>query len=500
MLRSTSQDAVAIVERRLRRQRYFTLTEAAALTGLSIDETREALEALLTKYVCRLQVSEHGDLIYNFGPSLRRRGAKTFAEHMQELGAWLWKGFTVVYKAWITVTLVVYFVLFLVLMIVLLIASSSRQSSDRRRTASFDLEPLLYMFWGIFRWRTVTGSIGYDRDRYGYSYRRYEPEPGVLNPQKKSLIAAVYDFVFGPPRATIDPLQNEKEVAAYLRQQKGVIVTSELIALAGWTFPQAETFLTDCVIRYQGDTEVSENAVLYGQFDTITRSVGAGEAGEIVYYWDEYEPEYELTGNDTGHNLLIGVMNSFNLLVATLVVAGSFSQLLPTADGTSFTTTVNSMASGTWFTVFLGWIPLVFSGLFFAIPLGRWLSIRTLRQRRHVHNMRRRLFKAIFARQGQAQPLPDVLAAVNTNPREETLPRQVVQDMMQELALDLEGDMTVDDAAELRFAFPRIRRELREVEQLRRHRRLDETLGKIIVESDNIVEPENERLRHERNT
>jgi hypothetical protein len=490
MVRGTSQDAVAVVERRLRQQRHFTLTEAAALTGLSIDDAREALEALLTKYVCRLQVSEHGDLIYNFGTTLRRRGAKTLAEHMQELGAWLWKGFTVVYKAWITVTLVVYFVLFLVLMIVLLIASSSRQSSDRRRGASIDLEPLLYMFWAIFRWRTVTGTIGYDRDRYGYSYRRYEPAPGVLNPQKKNFIAAVYDFVFGPPRATIDPLQNEKEVAAFLRQQKGLVVPSELIALAGWTYPQAETFLTDCVIRYQGDTKVSENAVLYGQFDTITRSVGAGEAGEIVYYWDEYEPEYELTGNDPWRNLLIGFMNGFNLLVAALVLTGSFSQLLPSAGGTSISTTVNSMASGSFFTVGLGWLPLVFSGLFFAIPLGRWFSIRLRRQRRHIQNMRKRLFKAIFARQGQPQPLPEVLAAVNANRREETLSRQVVQDMMQELALDLEGDMTVDDAAEIRFAFPRIGRELREVEQLRRHRRVDETLGKIIVESDNIVEPD----------
>jgi hypothetical protein len=68
------QDAVALVEQQLQRQqRRFTLTEAAAMTGLAIDTAREALEALLTKYVCRLQVSEYGDLIYNFGETLRRR-------------------------------------------------------------------------------------------------------------------------------------------------------------------------------------------------------------------------------------------------------------------------------------------------------------------------------------------------------------------------------------------------------------------------------------------
>lgn len=361
------RDAVATIERQLRRQRHFTLTEAAALTGLSIDDARDALEALLTKYACRLQVSEHGDLIYNFGASLRRRDSKTFTEYAQQTGAWLWKGFTVVYKAWITVTLVVYFVIFLVLLIALLIASSSRQSSDRRRSSSLDPGPLLYMFLSIFRWHTVTDTIGYDRDRYGYRYRRYASAPGVLNTRKKNVIAAVYDFVFGPPRATLDPLQNEKEVAAYLRRQKGIIVTSELSALAGWTFPQAETFLTDCVIRYQGDTKVSENAVLYGEFDAITRSVGGVEAGKIVYYWDEYEPEYELTGNSAAHNLIIGAMNGFNLLLATLVLSGVFAQLLQPRGGMSVTTALAGMTSGPFFTVFLGWLPLVFSVLFFAI-------------------------------------------------------------------------------------------------------------------------------------
>lgn len=484
-----SQNAVGIVEKRLRQQRHFTLPEAASLTGLSIDDTREALEALLTTYVCRLQVSENGDLIYNFGSSLRRRGSKTFAERLQTLRSWLWNVFTIVYRAWITVTLVVYFVIFLALFIVLLIASSARQSSDRRRTSSFDLGPLLHLFIAIFNWRTVTGAIGYNRDRYGYRYRRYEPEPGILNPQKKSFIAAVYDFVFGPPRAALDPLQNEKEVAAYVRQQKGILVTSELIALAGWTFPQAETFLTDCVIRYQGDTKVSEKAVLVAEFDTIVRSIGEMEEGEVIYYWDEYEPEYELTGNNPSYNLLIGFMNSFNLLIATLVLTGNFSQLWQTQARSSLSATMTSVASGSFFTVFLGWLPLVFSLLFFAIPLGRWITIRAHQQRQHVQNIRKRLFKAIFANQGQAQALSAVLATVNASRDEETLPRQEVQERLQEIALDMEGDVAVDDAAELQFAFPRIQRELQEVAQLRRHRRVDTALGKIIVESDNIEEP-----------
>jgi hypothetical protein len=482
-------DALTLLEQHLQRgQRHFTLTEAAAMTGLAIDEVREALEALLDKYVCRLQVSEYGDLIYHFGDTLRRRGAKTAAERLQEITAWLWKIFTVVYKAWIAVTLVVYFVIFLVILIALLIAASARQSDRDRRSsagAAINMDRLLQMFFAIFHWRTITGTIDYQRDRRGYRYRHYQPQPGILNTTKKSFIAAVYDFVFGPPRVALDPLANEKEVAAYLQQHKGIVVPSELMALAGWDFPQAETFLTDCVIRYHGDARVSDNAVLYGEFDTITRGIGQVEGGEIVHYWDEYEPEYELTGNSSGYNLLIVVMNGFNMLCALLVLSGILSNLEASGIGNQLSAFL--MSHGWFVKLFLGWLPLIFSVLFFLIPLVRLINMQALQRRRQFHNIRKRLYKAIFARQGEPQTVPEIVDTVNTHASEEPLSRQVVTDRMKALTLDLAGDMTVTEDAEVQFTFPRITRELHEAQQLRRQRHHDATLGEIIAEEDNQV-------------
>ena len=147
MVTTTTRQAVATVEQQLHRNRHFTLTEIAALTGLAVDEAREAMDALLQKYACRLQVSEYGDLIYNFGATLRRRESKTLAERAQAIGAWLWKAFTIVYKAWIALTLVVYFAVFLVIAIALLLAASARDSSDnRRRSSSMDLTWLFDVF------------------------------------------------------------------------------------------------------------------------------------------------------------------------------------------------------------------------------------------------------------------------------------------------------------------------------------------------------------------
>ncbi len=371
---TTQGDAVALIESRLRQgERHFTLPEAAAMTGLSIDDTRHAMEALLTKYVCRLQVSEHGDLIYHFGDRLQRRGKKTAAERRQALLAWLWRIFTVIYKAWIAVTLVVYFAVFLVIIIAVVVAAMSQQSSDDRRRggggSAIHLGSIFNLFFSIFRWRTVTRAVGYHQDRQGYHYRHYEPRPAVLNARKKNFMAGVYDFVFGPPRVELDPLGDEKEVAAYWRQNNGIVVTAELSALAGWTTPQAETFLTDCILRYRGESKISDDPVLYGEFDELMRGVGEADTGAITHYWDEYEPEYELNGNSSTQNTIICVMNGFNLLVAFLIATGNLTAFV--SSGASQDMFAWIAANAVWVKLFLGWIPLVFSILFFVIPLVR---------------------------------------------------------------------------------------------------------------------------------
>jgi hypothetical protein len=484
MTASAPPEDVRRIERQLQRgKRYFTLTDAAAMTGLSVDETRDALEALLTKYVCRLQVSENGDLIYHFGDVLRRRGEKSLAEHVAAFATVCWKLFTLVYKAWIALTLVVYFVAFLALLVVALVALSGRQSSERqrRRSAPLDLRMLGYLFADIFRWRTVTETLEQGRDRYGYRYRRYRPQPAVFNAGKKSFMASVYDFVFGPPRAARDPLANYQEVAAYLRQHQGLVTASDLSALAGWTLPQAETFLTECIIRFRGAGKVSDNAVLYGEFDEIVRSVGTANDGAVVYYWDEYEPDHELTGNSPTRNLVIGLMNGFNLLLALLVVRGSFAWLFAaqyTDPSLAFLP-----AYGPFIEIVLGWVPLVFSLLFFVIPLVRLLRLQALRRQQHAQNIRKRLLKAIFTVQGQPQTLPEIQAAVNTAAEAEFLSPQVIEDTMKTLALDLEGDMQVTETAQVQFSFPRMQRELQEMHALRRHRRVDGGLGEIIADS-----------------
>ena len=262
-------------------------------------------------------------------------------------------------------------------------------------------------------------------------------------------------------------------------------MAAELSALAGWTFEEAETFLTDCVVRYEGETKISDQAVLYGQFDTITRWVDEGPEGssngpeeQVVYYWDEYEPEYELTGNSVTHNAMVIGLNTANLLFSLLVLNGSFTDLLETQLPIA-------TASGPLVFLVFGWLPLVFSGLFFLIPAARFFSVRAMQSQQHQQNIRKRLFHAVFAQQGQAQTTGEVLGTLHAANERESLAAPVVEERLKELVLDMPGSLRINDAAELEFSFPRITRELRAALTLRRQRQLDHSLGDIVIESDN---------------
>lgn len=480
----------ALVEKRIRSGlRHFTLTEASVATGLPVDDVRDSMDDIIGRYECRLQVTENGDLIYNFGEKLRRRGEKSLADVMKQVRDGLWKGFTILYKSWIAITLFFYFAVFLILLIAILIASSSQDRRGRGRRSSVDLGGVMYMFFSIFRWRTITGSYEYRTDQYGYRYRRYKPHPGVIDKNKKNIITAIYDFVFGPPRVKIDPLNDEKEVAAFLTENKGVTVPAELCALAGLKFSQAEKSLTDYLVRFDGEVKVSENGAIYGEFDNITRVIGEAKSWEIVYYWDEFEPEYELTGNSASHNAVAILMNSFNLLFSFLVLKGALLNFFIINRQSDFSGIISTLGNlfaehQGFFTLALGWIPLVFSILFFLIPAARYLLIQKARHRRYLNNLRKRLFQAIFENYQKPKTTEEILSLVNWNPTMKSLSHDELEPMLSDVALDLDGEMSVSEEAKTQYAFPRLKTELDDAKELRAHRRLDDSLGKIIIDSD----------------
>lgn len=462
---------IQILEQVIQRNPHLTLIDAAAQSGLPLEDVRQAMYVLMERYHCRLRVTQGGDLIYDFGKSLQRRQAKSWAERWQEIQHVLWRAFQIFFKAWIGITLVVYFVMFVVILVGIIVASIAARQDDRNKGGqSVDLSHLFFLVMRLFQeiwiWNTLTRRTVYKQDQYGFPYKQHQGRHAVIgNRKSKSFVASVYDFVFGPTRPAEDPLNNYKELAAFARKQQGIVVIPEVKALAGWNEEQANSFLTECLVRYDGQARVSENGVLYGDFDELRRSLSQEKDHPIVWYWAEYEAPYVLTGNSMSRNTQIFGMNLFNLLFATFFIT---QMKAPDAESIR---------------IVLGWIPFTFSVIFFLVPALRYFYVRKKEKQRIANNLRKLFMKNLFHSLVNGKKKLHTAELIAVAEKEKIYqPTHITQQVLQELIIDWQGESQATESGEVIYHFEQAAFALEEARRLRMQRSDRADLGDIYFE------------------
>jgi hypothetical protein len=400
-----------------------TKADAVAKSGLPVPVAEDALGGLLKEFRSHVAATESGELIYQFDPSFARRDAVSLREKLAKAGDALWRGFTFLFKISIVTTLVVYFVAFVVMLIAVLFAR--RSSDDRDGGGDMDFTWPLFWMWG---WGPSYDSGPYRRPR------RRRPD--------KPLYKKVFEFVFGPAKPPVDPLADEKEVLAHIRQKNGRIAAVDLVMLMGWDFARAEEEATRLLVNYGGEPEVTDDGVVVYAFKDIRKTAEEGEQPEPIVRraWERLESRPPLTGNRTGTNVAIGLFNGFNLLAPLWIVPAFEAGLSAPIPGQEF---------------LLHDYPLAFSSLLFVVPLGRWLVERAREPGRRRRNARRRLLQAVLAKQGQAASA------------EELASEPAEAEALSESLVALGGDVVTDDSGQIRYAFPRIAEELEGIEKAR---------------------------------
>jgi len=471
-------DGLEVLEKRLlEKDRVFTVGDASAITGYRTDQAKQVLDRLIVKYDCKLKITENGDLIYDFGTYPHKRGERTWAEWNRGAQKWLWQLFMFLFKMWIAVTLVVYFVLFLVILIGIVLASIAGDKDGDGEGVGDGLGSVFGILWEIFasafRWNTHSYYTHYTVDMQGYPYQAYDQMPSPVDKTAKSFVASVYDYVFGPGRVELHPLSNQQEAAAYIRTQKGLITVPEIIALAGWKGGEAENFLSEIVVRYQGEAKISQESLLYGDFTDLARQQTTNKDAPVVWYWDEYEAEYKLTGNTVWRNFLITFMGIFNLVFGVIFIS---LQLNPDQS------ILNLGAESIWMYVILGWIPFAFCAVFFSVPIMRWLNIGFAQRKRKMANIRKRVMKAIYLSDQEIISLKELQKVVNKANNIEKLSEADISYTMNEMIIDFYGDIDFDSEGQTIYKFTRLREEIKEVQQLRGGQ--NTALGQIVFETE----------------
>lgn len=462
MKQTVSEQALALVEKKLPNlEGRLTPQDAATATGVTVSEARDALTRLMELYVTRVTHDDQGNVLFAFEMPLRKRGTKTAAEKWAEVKGTLWRGFKVFFKIWIGMMVIVYFAVMVIALIALVLAQKSSDSDDDDGPGMIGglfhvlAEGLRFAFWT----NAMSTDFRYATDSHGYRYREVNTPRGRKRGrvQEKSFVIAVYDLALGPERSSADPLENEREVATFLRAERGVLTPAEILALSGGTIADAEERMADYLVRFNGDPEITDEGAVVGQFESFISGTKGEAGGTVVPYWEEFEAPFEHSGNTAGRNTIIVVMVLFTMVMGLVLLGGGLSTLAESVGP----------FWGSGFAAFLlGYMPVGFSAMYLGVSLMRLVDVRRLEAARLERNRKKMVMRAIFQGRLWSASADQIFFAMIAH-GEKDLKKEEVEKIILSVLPDLQGDIDLDENGEAIYSFARLQREFESAERLR---------------------------------
>ncbi|MDR1410971.1 MAG: hypothetical protein LBI91_02055 [Spirochaetaceae bacterium] len=393
----------------LRRQsKGATVADIVARTALPLETVRDLVPAAADEYSGRLEVTESGEIRYSFPRGFTskyrgfraglRRAAAGFAKGLRIGGAWA-------FKVWIMAMLVGYFLFFMLLAVAALALSvaASFQSNSNSRSSKGDGGLLLAssLFNTIIRIWFYSELLNTDR-RYSRSYR------GVpAKPKGRPLYKAIFSFVFGDddPNARWDE-QEKRAVIAYIQENRGVITTPELAMITGLTPGEAEGRITAYCAEFGGSPEATEDGTVVYRFDDLLLRADRRDRG----FGDLSGPIKRLKGFSSnakklngwfavinGVNLAFGGYFLFNALQSGHILTPEHFQASSWFYGVSYLLLSQVFSNPLpVITIGMGWVPIIFSLIFWAIPALRFFGVKKENERIKLENFRKEGYGRIW--------------------------------------------------------------------------------------------------------
>jgi len=377
-----------------RRKKGATVADICASTALPLSTVRELLPKAADEFKGRLQVTQSGEILYHFPDGFKSRyhGIGVWLDRaLQKSVSFLKTGLSLLFKVWIMVMLIGYFVLFLALALASVFVSSASKSSGKNRNVGFGMFDLFIRLWF---YSSLT------RPRYGNNR--------VTRNEKKSrpMHKAVFSFVFGEEDPNKDwQERQDRAVIEYVQANRGVISLAEYMAFTGEGSIDAEQSLLAFCSKYAGSPEVTQEGTIVYKFDEILLRADKVKLSELSV------PVKRLkifSDNTKKMNGCFAAINAVNLLFGSYFLYQSFSagqlltdiqnQVVPSLYSYThyFLQTVTTDPVGIIRTV-LGFTPLIFSLFFWLIPAVRYFLEKKENNQIKLVNFKRFSFSKIWS-------------------------------------------------------------------------------------------------------
>lgn len=371
--------------------REVTVADAAAASGLSLEDAQRALHALVAEYRGHLRVTEEGELLFRFPTGFTRpwETPEALTAFGRRVGAALLGALRFVVRAWVAIVLVAYALIFVAIFLALAFGrGSDDRGSERGGVLAYALLRMVSeaLFWTFhpFSPFAVRGDVFQRGDR-----RQRDETP---------FYERVDRFFFGPRAAPRDPDADRRAVLAAIRAGKGRIGVGDVMRVTGAPRDAVDPLMSRLLVDYDGSVEVSEEGGIAYRFPDLRKTAPAAEAlaaRRPPAVWEQKVAVPPVTGNRPGQDLLIGGLNAFNLVASTWALAAGMTverlvalvrQLPP------------ELVPPPGLPVVLGLVPFVFSLLLFLLPLGRIALRRRTRRRVARENGRRAVLRTVLER------------------------------------------------------------------------------------------------------
>lgn len=351
-----------------------TIGDVVTQTGLNIRLASQGLLALASDVGGHMQVTESGDIVYEFPRKFRDiLRSKYLSLQLQEWSKRIWKVLFYMIRISFGILLIVSIVLIYVAIFIITTYSKSDQDNDNHGGN----------FSGGFIY--FSDLLWYLSPNYGVYQQGERREKNELN-----FLEAVFSFLFGDgdPNANLEE-RRWQEVADVIRNNHGAVIAEQISPYlddicSGYS-PEYEDYMLPVLVRFNGQPKVGATGDIIYYFPELQVSVSHKHQHSVSDYLQEFS--WRFSKASPGQFMLsagLGVVN----FVGILIIGSLLTDIRVTTEVGGLV----SLVQGIY------WILWTYGTGFLAIPLIRSFWIKWCNTKISDRNQQRQARSRLLAR------------------------------------------------------------------------------------------------------
>ena len=449
-----------------------TIADVVSKTSLPLTTVRSLAPVVADEFSGRLQVTEGGEILYSFprGFTSKYRGFKArFFKIMGSLGKVLKIAGMTLFKIWIMVMLIGYFVIFIALALLstlaVTVAASSGSKNSSSRSSGGIINALFGVIIRIWFYSELTKSLD--------GQRQTRPKA-----KGKPLYKSIFSFVFGEGAAEKEGVLSETElhsIIAFIQTNKGIISLPEFMILTGLDPQQADKSISAFCADYSGSPEATEEGTIIYRFEDLMNTRQNVQASTRPHL----KALRDFSSNKKSMNIWFNVINGVNAAFGAYFLLSPLNSLIHAITFSLFSQFIAPTASFAFISIGLGFVPLVFSALFWLIPIIRSFMLKRDNTRIKLSNFRSLAYNQIWNRPRTVSAQELVFSGQACTPKHlEKAQEQVIK----ELGSYTIPDVSIENGRTV-YSFPGLEQEALALQESR-NTTIIGSLGAIVFDTD----------------